>query len=67
MHRMINHHPKFVSETEDHVLTFQQCKVLMLISQLLTWRVMETEREAVRAKKIELMKEDGCKSMKNLV
>ena len=54
----MNTHPKFVSETEDNVLSFQQCKLLMVIAQLLCWRVMETARIEVRDNKIALIKED---------
>jgi uncharacterized Fe-S cluster-containing MiaB family protein len=38
----------------------------MIIGQLLCWRVMETARTELRDKKVELMNEDGCKSMANL-
>jgi hypothetical protein len=67
MHRMLNTHPKFVAAGEDQILSFQQCNLLMIIGQVMCWRVMETARIEVRDKKVELMNEDGCKSMKTLM
>lgn len=67
MQRIINIHPKFVSEEEDQTITWEQCRVLLMTGQLLTWKVMEKLRVETEAEKVKLMEIDNCESYETLV